>query len=370
MQPHRSTVLLLILALSAGAAVAQGAQRADLPLFDLAQGRHSLAINVAEERFGEGEVYPWVDLQAHLTATGGSRSLAGAVLAYLDLAVAGDFERLGELVAAGTDPATARQQARLLHLILAQAGTPEEVRLERAWSFGPYRVVLLRVSPRKADAEDRGKDAVFALSLRREEERYAVAGDWGELQPVNLMFWYLAGNFQQGLVGGQAARSFSHSLTLGAASDPLTLHFDADWYDPASDWSVAETDADPSSAAGFARRALAIAAADDDVGFLELWDGAEKAKIVGLQARSPALYDGLKSELAAGLIKDVATVHLGEFHIHYFVERSDPSQLRALVLRRENDALRLSRELYTNIESLMTSAQVKDRLRATWSQGS
>lgn len=348
---RRIVAAALLVGLTAVAVEGAETTAVTLPLFDLSAPPIGLLLVVEEERPAT-EPMRWIERSARL-ADAPLATLEGALLAYLDRVTADELDDLAELLPADAPDAdlrTLRQQSRLLGLALRRIGTPERVEILRIWHFGPFRTALVEMT-------GNGGATIFGLGLRDLGERWALAGDWGEFQPVQIGLWYLAGNFQEGLLGADAGEPASRAAGEVLRVPPGDL--------PGPSIGLAFERGDASS---FARRAREVAATGGDTEYLELWHVAERAEVLRLRRDSTSHYDGVRDDLASGRkATESGTAILGEYAVHYF---RVGDETRTMILRRdaETGAWHLSRELYANVEMLMTSAPVRKAVARVWAE--
>ena len=93
-----------------------------------------------------------------------------------------------------------------------------------------------------------------------------------------------------------------------------------------------------------------------------------RAEVLRLRRDSTSHYDGVRDDLASGRkATESGTAILGEYAVHYF---RVGDETRTMILRRdaETGAWHLSRELYANVEMLMTSAPVRKAVARVWAE--
>lgn len=348
---QRASVKAAALAVAATAAVAGAQAPREVPVFDLETPGHRLQATVWETRHEPSAVYELATLPAQLAAlpSGAPETLA---LRYLSEVFRGRLQALPSLYGAGADNRRVSEAAQLYRAMVGRG--VERLRLERTWHFGEHRAILVV-------AEGRGPTRRFTVSVTGTADGVVRSDDWGAWQPIQGLFWYMARNAQLGWDRGREPRDMAFSVTFRPeAGPPLELAFDGRRYELADEWSEPDPEASPEDAAGLMRYATAVAALDD-AAFAGLWHGEERAETARLLEEGKAR--GEKSYWAdLEAFKDVFTLDLGDWAVHYFLDGRRPSAPEARPFKRADGGYWLTADLYGNIDQLLRSPLMKTKI--------
>lgn len=365
---QRRTVLRAALAglilLAGGGSEAQVATpaRHTIPVFDLETPGYTLAVEV-DEVGGTGH-HPVAELPAAVASADEADRVA---VAYAAGVLAGDLDGVRSLYPEeGVDEAEIRKKASFLHTVLTSKGKPASLRVVKSWLFGTFRVSILEV------VSEGGSATEFAVGLRRAGGRWRCADDWGEQQPVQLLFWYMTSNYKKGLAEDRPRRELPHELTLvgPAPVHPLTVRFAGVLYPKTDTWAElgGEAPAPDDPVLAFVERALELSSSGTDQEFLDLFAGEDRRKMEAFYTRSPGRVEGLRDRLAVETpVRHLATLELGDFRAHYLVARGQPARVRTVVFRQTDDGFSIATDLHANIEAFATSTVVRRGVLEAWS---
>lgn len=357
---RRALLSALVGVALAAAAAAQPAEPAPrwLPVYDLEAGEAALSVEIAEARYGPASVFDIgaLDLPIPALAAGDAGAVA---LAYMGAVLGNRLDRLESFFSPRHyRPRAARQAAQLYRTMLGVAHRPlERLRLERVWHFGAFRVVLMR-------AEAAASSRLFSVSLEVTGDGVVRRDDWGDWQAVHQLLWYMARNAEKGLEGRVEPRTGPFVVSFEPDGESrLRLAFDGTRYPRDAPFeAVAEAEADLATAAGFLRWA-AQAATLEEQAFIALWRGEEREDMAAALAEDAATARGARGELAAiARVRDVFTLDLGRYVVHYYFEAAEPTTLEARVLERADGAFWLSDELYANVDQVVRSRPMKAQI--------
>ena len=100
---------------------------------------------------------------------------------------------------------------------------------------------------------------------------------------------------------------------------------------------------------------------------MKLWSERGRAQLQTMLAKSPAQFQGLRKSYTTREIKDVSTLELGEYVLHYYKRQSEPSAMKTIMLRSSQDGYELADDLHVNVRRFVESRRVKSALDKMWS---
>lgn len=362
--PRLAAVALILAWGTPAAGRAQEAVR-PVPVYDLETGVYSLGLEV-DERVSSGRVSA-LDQPLSSAEAGPGATAEETTLAYFRAVAIGDEATWLRFHPPGAEPARVQQAGRILRQLAAAVGEQGWVRALREWRFGAFRVVVVEILGGDAAPSGltagvpSGRGQVLAVGLRRTEDgRFRRDDDWGEAQPVQQVFWYMARNLAQGLDGPRPDDHLNVRIPIEAAGGPgVALRLRGTWYAPDATFEPPRADQPGDAVRDFVRRAMAIAAEGSDEAFLALWRGERRQEASDILAAHPGRFGGLRQRVAErNAVRDVLTAELGDQRLHFYVQRADPTALRTVLIEQAGDGWSLSDELYANVGQLLRSPLV------------
>jgi hypothetical protein len=338
---------LAVLTLAGGAALAPAGAAQEprtVPVYDLETPGHVLEARVFQEDFPVTASFAWAALD-EVAASAEQPEAVRLAARYLRRVTQGRFDELPELFwMETTSPRAISAVAKILRAVLDRLGEPDRLTFLHTWRYGDFRMVVVEV------AGASGESRVIALGMAEREGRLLRSDDWGRALPAMDLFSYMARNLNRGLVAGREPAGLPLALTLPAERFGVVVRFAGAVH--AADAAEA---ADLHPAVAFARRVFEAAAAGPDAAFVELWNAEQREELTETLATAPGRASGLRERFAAsGGVRHLLTADLGDHLVHYY-RRAGAPRVRYLILQRVDGELRLSDDLYTNIENLMVS---------------
>ena len=80
----------------------------------------------------------------------------------------------------------------------------------------------------------------------------------------------------------------------------------------------------------------------------------------------PEYFDASRRLLAVRSVKDVFTMHLGQFFVHYYYARSAPTEMKSVICAKVNGRYQLSDDMSATIRMLLESKRTLDAIEKMW----
>ena len=332
-----------------------------IPVFDLKQKTHSLEVEVWEKEYPAG-TYSRVAETLAQNKKLVRDSAEQVVLQYMDYIENSELNKVSSLYFEKN-----KDQSILAGWIQKRLGTVTDIDFIRAWHFGNYQIIRLRLT--SAD----GKTSQISIGIQELGGKYYRADSWENAHPVLMLFAYMGGNYKRGLEAKHKPRSFQHSIelrSLAAEKDdyPLHVYFDGELYEFQEQWNPLSLKNKPMSPRDFVHTVMLQAGDLTSEEFLELWSGQYKKNLSVMLSRDPRQFKDFQNLYTRDKeIKDLLTMILGNHYVHYYIPKSKPSTVKTIIFKRERDGFLLSDLYNSNIKLFVTSALLKEQVVRIWS---
>jgi len=339
-----------------------GPAYAHIPVFDLKSNRHTLEIGLNQQTYGE-PIYRNI-LETPVESLPPAEGVLTTFLQFLHV---GDVDQAGTLYLDGKPNPN---MVPILNFLKGRVMKAERVSFVESWYFGPYQHTLIQSS------YPDGTSNVMALSVKVIDGKHYRVDVYDNAGEILGLWSYMAFNFKKGLVQQHESRSFEYEIKLkgpdsdkgSSADNPLTLYVDGLLHDFQEDWKKVGAAQVAHPGAQFVHHFFTAAKQGTHEEFLELVAGKEHERLEALLKEKPDHFEAYRGFYAADSIKDVFTMDLGAYVVHYYFRWSKGNEMQRIILANADGRFGLSKDLDTNIRSFVESQRVKDAIYQLWSE--
>jgi len=348
----------------------------------------AFAVDMREVRYGNvsnpnGISYKAILNTAAEDANKGAATAEILVAEFIDGIISQDFAKLTKFYYSDSD--IPEPNADMMAKIAEDWKRFAEIRLTLKWSFGDYRYIYLdRVL-------ENGKSDSWDFEVVMIKGRYYMAMDLSEkFNGLLMLFWYMGGEINDGAKKSDdvsrlnSTLEFSQPNSSQAGEDnKLIVRLNLKFNKFRKDWSEQQSNA-KNEASDFFCKARKITLDGSDEEFLSLWSPQESLHSWSAGIARPKIdnklltndYDGfrrLKSQYKKvkfkGQFKQICTIDLGKYAIHYYFTKKDPQKFKTIIFMRSGGKYHLSEALQTNIRTFLCREMVAKRILKMWEAG-
>jgi len=227
------------------------------------------------------------------------------------------------------------------------------------------------------------------------DSRYYLSQDFGFKKDFNwllMLFWYMDRNIREGLIESNNCSHLKDTLefippdsSAQGKDNKLIVRLNAKFNKFAEDWSELSSNSE-NQASDFFCKARQTTLSGNDEEFLSLWSGQEYLKMWSGGGERPKIDEKLLEEnytdfrrlrntykklrFYSEQFKQVCTIDLGKYVVHYYLTKKDPQDLKTIIFMKGNGRYYLSEGLYTNIRHFLTRGMVPKRILEVWQKQS
>lgn len=330
----------------------------NIPIYDLSKDKYCLEIRVKETVYASGKysnVFEGISANIEL----GKDSSEKVLIKYLFYIITQQFNKVPQLYLSD-DINNAIEIAKFIRTDLDLVN---RIKFIKKWYFDDFEIILVDLI--KSD----GKTNIMGFGLKRMGDKYYRSDDWSENNEILSLFYYMTVNFKKNIDARHRSKIFKYSVDIGNGNNnPITIYFDGNLHNCAREWMVLKERAkDGNSAISYIHNAMVEIPNLNDREFLELWYEKDKVRIQRLLIENPNHFISTRRMYNPGNeIKDIFTLELGEFYVHYYIAKTQPSRVRTMFIKRVDKGYYLSDDVYSTIKIFLKSDVFINKLMNMW----